>query len=76
MLTPNARLTDGVPTMVPESLGYHHQYVCSMSQQGPKDGDSHVTSACEYWQFEEPREVSSPNFAGNEKPPLSQERIL
>ena len=25
----NAFTTDGVPTMIPESLGYHHQYVCS-----------------------------------------------
>lgn len=24
-------LTDGVPTMVPETLGYHHQYVCLTS---------------------------------------------
>jgi hypothetical protein len=28
---PNARLTDGVPTMIPESLGYRHQYVISSS---------------------------------------------
>jgi hypothetical protein len=27
-LLSNAGLTDGVPTMVLEKLGYHHQYVC------------------------------------------------
>ena len=55
-----AGLTDGVPTMVPETLGYHHQYVCFTSLKSDKKISHAISrSAHEYWQFEEPGESSA-----------------
>jgi hypothetical protein len=56
----NADLTDGVPTMVPETLGYHHQYVWfSCVAAGQTARSPTLSSAREYWQFEEPGKPSS-----------------
>ena len=47
--------SDGVPTMIPESFGYRHQCVQPVISITTRLLTVHVSSASEYWQFQEPR---------------------
>jgi hypothetical protein len=55
-----AHLLDGVPTVIHENLGYRHQYVPPFTiHLLTVDFTSVMSSASEYWQFQEPRTFCS-----------------